>query len=167
MMCNKGMVCFTGKCGCMKDVGLLFLRIGVGIPFILHGIAKLTDIAGTTGFFASIGLSSIFVYLVGFGELIAGIMILLGLWSAIGGWIVSITMAGAYILVKHKMSFFGGYELDMVFFFAGLALAMMGSGRYSIKKDACCKECTTGNGQIDPNMCSHMNCACGDCGKCK
>ncbi len=164
------MSCLTGNCGCAKDLGLLFLRIGVGVPFIVHGLSKLMNIAGTTGFFSSIGLSPMFVYIVGGAEVIAGLMILLGLWAAIGGWIVSLVMAVAYILVKHKMPFFGGYEIDMVFFFSGLAIAMLGSGKYSVKKDACCSTCTSGSeskSQMTPNMCSHMNCQCGDCSKCQ
>ncbi len=169
-MHNRSMSCLTGNCGCMKDLGLLFLRIGVGIPFIAHGLQKLMNIEGTTGFFSSIGLSSSFVYIVGGAEIIAGAMILLGLWAAIGGWIVSLIMAVVYVLVKNKAPFLGGYELETVFFFSGLAIAMMGSGRYSLKKDACCGTCTTSNntaGQMNPNMCSHMNCKCGDCSKCQ
>lgn len=167
-MHNKSMSCLTGNCGCMKDLGLLFLRIAVGLPFIAHGLQKLMNIEGTTGFFSSIGLSPMFVYVVGGAEVIAGLMILLGLWAAIGGWIVSLIMAMTYILVKSKANFLGGYEIDMVFFFSGLAIAMLGSGRYSIKKDACCGTCTTTGvpGQMNANTCSHMNCKCGDCSKC-
>ncbi len=169
-MFNKGIKCFTSGCCCNSDIGMLFLRIAIGLPFIIHGLAKFGDIAGTTAFFASIGLSTFFVYLVTILEVIAGAMILLGAWAAIGGWIVSIIMLGAYIIVKNQMPFFGGWELDMVFFFGGLAVAMLGSGKYSIKKDACCNTCPVvnhANGQMDPNNCSHSNCVCGDCSKCK
>lgn len=168
-MFNKGIKCFTNGCCCNSDLGMLFLRIAVGVPFIIHGLAKLGDIAGTTAFFASLGLPAFFVYLITILEVVAGSMILLGLWSAIGGWIVSIIMLGAYIIVKNKMPFFGGYELDMVFFFAGLAVAMLGSGKYSVKKDSCCNTCPVvshTNGQMNPNNCSHSNCKCGDCSKC-
>jgi len=165
------MSCFTGGCGCMKDLGLLALRIGVGIPFIIHGIAKLMDIAGTTGFFMSINLGYPLVYIVAILEILAGAMILLGIYSAIGGWIVAIVMAGAYIIIGYKMPFFGGSELVMVYFFAGLAIAMLGSGKYSIKRDACCGTCSTNKPNIvgsnmNSNTCTHMNCKCGDCGKC-
>lgn len=167
-MCNKNMSCLNGSCGCLKDWGLLSLRIAVGIPFIIHGMAKLMDIAGTTGFFASIGLSSIFVYVVGILEVLAGLMIVLGLWAAIGGWIVAIIMAGAYLIIKNKMPFFGGWELDMVFFFSGIAVALLGSGKYSLKKDSCCSTCSTTESKpkISAENCSHMNCDCGDCDKC-
>jgi putative oxidoreductase len=166
-MCNKNMSCLTGNCGCMNNLGLLMLRIAIGVPFIVHGVAKLMNIAGTTGFFNMIGLPSVMVYVVGILEVLAGLMIVLGLWAAIGGWIVSIIMAGAYLIVKHKMPFFSGWELDMILFFSGLAIAMVGSGKYSIKKDACCSTCTTNSQTMSPNTCTHMNCKCGDCTKCQ
>ncbi len=163
------MSCLTGNCGCMKNLGLLMLRIAIGLPFMVHGIAKLTDIAGTTGFFSMLNLAPFMVYVVGILEVLAGAMILLGFWSAIGGWIVSIIILGAYILIKYKTPFFGGWEIDMIFFFSGIAIAMLGSGKYSIKKDACCDTCTVVDTKTtsDTNSCTHMNCGCGDCGKCK
>jgi putative oxidoreductase len=166
IMHSKNMSCFMG-CSCTKNIGLLFLRIAIGLPFIVHGLAKLKDIAGTTGFFASLGLSPFFTYLVGGGEVLAGIMILLGIWSFIGGYIVSIIMLVAYSLIKHKMPFMGGYELDFVFFFGGLAIAMLGSGKYSLVQKPC-NTCLPGT-CVDNSMntCTHTNCNCGDCGKCK
>ncbi len=152
-------------CACTKDAGLLFLRIAIGVPFIIHGLAKFMNIAGTSGFFSSLGLSKFFVYLVSGGELVAGIMIVLGLWSYIGGYIVSIIMLGAYAMVKHKMPFMGGYELDFVLFFGGLAIAMLGSGKYSITRNE--KTCIPGTCvDKETNTCSHMDCKCGDCDKC-
>ncbi len=168
-MFNKGIKCFTNGCCCNSDLGMLFLRIAIGLPFIIHGFAKFGDIAGTTAFFGGLGLSAFFVYLISGLEVLAGAMILLGFFSAVGGWIVSAIMLAAYIVVKNKMPFFGGYELDMVFFFGGLAVAMLGSGRYSAKKDTCCNTCTVGghsNGVVNSNTCTHTNCRCGDCLKC-
>lgn len=132
-MFNKNTSHFMG-CRCTKDTGLLFLRIAIGIPFIVHGLSKLMNIPGTTKFFESLSLAPMFTYLVGGAELLAGIMILLGLWAFIGGYIVSIIMVIAYSLVKHKAPFLGGYELDFAFFFGGLAIAMLGSGKYSLVK---------------------------------
>lgn len=130
-MCNKNIHCFGG-CSCTKDAGLLFLRIAIGVPFIAHGLTKLLDIPGTTQFLTSLNLSPTFSYIVGGGELLAGLMILLGIWSYVGGWLVSIIMICAYTLLKNTMPFLGGYELDFVFFFGGLAIAMLGSGRYAL-----------------------------------
>jgi putative oxidoreductase len=152
----------------MKDLGLLMLRIAIGVPFIMHGVSKLMDIAGTTGFFAMLNLPAFMVYVVGILEILAGAMILLGFWATIGGWIMSIIMISAYVLIKYKTPFFGGWELDMIFFFSGIAIAMLGSGKYSIKKDSCCNTCTTKDAAAlnNTNNCTHMNCECGDCEKC-
>lgn len=197
-MCKTKLSCVTGSNN-MKDIGLVLLRLGVGVPFFFHGLTKLMNIAGTTGFFASIGLPSYFVYIVGILEMLAGISIVFGIYAWVSGYVVSIIMAGAYILVKHKGQFIGGqmsYELDYVFFFLGLAIAYLGSGKYSLFscacsgdcKDKCCAtntncDCENKGGcndttcatcdtcktttKIPANMCTHnMPCSCGDCTKC-
>lgn len=145
-MCNKNISCFAGHgCRCTRDAGLFFLRLAVGVPFIAHGLAKFMDIPGTTGFLGSLGLSPLLTYIVSGGELLAGIMIVLGIGAFIGGWMVSIIMICAYTIVKYKMPFLGGYELDFVLFFGGLSIAMLGSGRYSlIRSHKCNSECIPG-----------------------
>lgn len=132
-MFNKNTSHFMG-CRCTEDTGLLFLRIAIGVPFIVHGLSKLMNVSMTNQFFSSLSLSPFFTYLVGGSELLAGIMILLGIWAFIGGYIVSIIMVCTYSLVKNKAPFLGGYELDFAFFFGGLAIAMIGSGKYSLIK---------------------------------
>jgi len=161
-MCKSKLSCITGSSN-MKDIGLVFLRLGVGIPFFFHGLGKLMAIAGTTGFFASIGLPSYFVYIVGILEMLAGISIVFGIYAWVSGYIVSIIMACAYILVKHKGQFMGGqmsYEIDFVFFFLGLAIAYLGSGRYSLLSCACSGDCK------DKCCATNTNCDCLDNGGC-
>lgn len=180
-MCNKNMSCLKG-CKCTRDAGLLMLRIAVGVPFIFHGLSKVMDLSGTVGFFSSIGISPILTYLISFGELIAGIMILLGVWSYVGGYIVSIIMLGAFFIMKKKMPFIGGYELDFAFFFGGLAIAMLGSGKYSLIKECCqsgiCKDgkCVPLAGSTMPTELDSCNCesnggcnetTCATCDTCK
>lgn len=164
-MWNKNISCLAG-CRNAEDLGLLFLRIAVGVPFIMHGIMKLMDIPGTTMFFNSIGLSTFFVYFVGIAELVAGAMILLGVFAWVGGWIAAIIMAMAYILVKHQLPFIGGmsFELDYMFFFGGMAIAFLGSGKYSLIKIMCrCNICACTPASKDG---SRAICDCSDKGGC-
>lgn len=163
-MWNKNISCASG-CRNSEDVGLLFLRIAVGIPFIVHGITKIMDVTGTAAFFASIGLPFYLVYVIGILELVAGLMILLGVYAWIGGWIVAVIMAGAYLVVKHKFAFIGGmsFEIDYAFFFAGLAIAFMGSGKYSVMKSTCrCNTCMPWK----ESAAATNNCVCSDQGGC-
>jgi len=157
-MCNTNIHCF-GECSTTKDAGLLFLRIAIGVPFIAHGLTKLLDIPGTTQFLASLNLSPTFSYIVGGGELLAGLMILLGIWSYIGGWLVSVVMLCAYILLKSAMPFLGGYELDFVLFFGGIAIAILGSGRYALVGGRIGKTTITGK-PVDPTILEKNAIAC-------
>lgn len=64
------------------NIGLLVLRITLGILFILHGIAKLkSGVSGMQGMFESKGLPGFIAYAVYIGEVLAPIMLLLGLPS--------------------------------------------------------------------------------------
>ncbi len=154
---------YVALCRNSEDVGLLFLRIAVGIPFIVHGITKLMDVPGTAAFFATVGLPLFFVYFIGFFELIGGLMILLGIYAWIGGWMITLVMAGAYIIVKHKFAFIGGmsFEIDYAFFFAGLAIAFLGSGKYSVVRKTCrCNTCMPWQDQTkgDTGVMNSCNC---------
>ena len=47
------------------DLGMLLLRLAVGVIFIAHGWGKFSDMASTIGFFGQLGMPSVFAYLVG------------------------------------------------------------------------------------------------------
>lgn len=130
-----------------KDLGLLFLRLAVGVPFLMHGISKVTNMDSTITFFEMIGLNSFFAYLVTILEIVAGIMITFGIFASIGAIITALVMLGAYIVVKNQTSFLGGYELDMILFFTSMAIFILGAGKYSITKSCICldNKCCTNN----------------------
>lgn len=115
------------------DVGLLLLRIAVGVTFIAHGWAKFMNIEGTVGFFAGLGLAALFAYLVAAVELLGGLAVLLGLFTDVAGFLLAIVMVFAMILVKFSMGFLGGYEFDAVLLLAALGIAFAGAGKYAVK----------------------------------
>lgn len=115
------------------DVGLLLLRIAVGVTFIAHGWAKFMNIEGTVGFFAGLGLAALFVYLVAAVELLGGLAVLFGIFTDVAGIALAIVMVFAMILVKFSMGFLGGYELDAILFLAALGIAFAGPGKYAVK----------------------------------
>ena len=61
-------------------IGDFTIRIGLGVSFFLHGYGKLPISRGFIDFLASKGvpLSEMFAYLVAWGEILAGIGIILG-----------------------------------------------------------------------------------------
>jgi putative oxidoreductase len=124
----------------MNDsVGKLILRLVLGVAILLHGIAKLTGgIGGISGMVAGAGLPSFVAYGVYIGEVIGAILLLLGWYSRIGAALIAINMLFAIGLV-HRAEVFalnnqGGWaiELQAMFLFTAIALALMGPGRYSL-----------------------------------
>ncbi|VTU33031.1 Putative oxidoreductase CatD [Variovorax sp. PBS-H4] len=121
------------------DTGKLVLRVALGVLILLHGIAK---ISGGVGFvstmLASHGLPGALAYLVYVGEIIAPVLLIIGLYTRPAAWIVVINMLVAVWLVHMKqiglLNKQGGWELELqgMFFFSALAVAFMGAGRFSI-----------------------------------
>ena len=124
----------------MNDsTGKLILRLALGILILLHGIAKLTGgIGGLSGLVTSAGLPAFVAYGVYVGEVIAPILVLIGWYSRIGAALIAINMVFA-IALAHRAELFtigntGGWALELqgMFLFTAIALAVMGPGRYSV-----------------------------------
>lgn len=118
------------------NLGLLFIRIGVGIVFVVSGWFKFMDIAGTTDFFQKIGLAQPFVYFIAVLELLGGLALLLGIWTRVFGSLLAIEILVALFLVKYAMGF-NAYRIDLALFFSALGLAFTGAGGYSLCRGKC------------------------------
>jgi len=122
-----------------NDAGKLVLRVALAAMLLFHGVAKLS---GGVGFVADMlakaGLPAVFGYGVYIGEVVAPLLILVGLFTRPAALIVAINMIVA-VLLAHTSQFFtlnetGGWALELqgMFFFAAVAVALLGAGRYSI-----------------------------------
>jgi len=122
-----------------EDLGKLVLRLALGLMILLHGVSKLVGGIGfVTGALQKMGLPGAIGYLVYVGEVIAPLLIVFGLWTRLAALILAGNMTVAVLLV-HTAQFFalsatGGWELELqgMFFFAAVALVLLGAGRYSI-----------------------------------
>jgi putative oxidoreductase len=125
-------------------LGKLVLRLTVGILMLFHGIAKIMN-PGTVDFIGGAlsgsGLPSILAYGVYIGEVIAPLMIVLGIYCRYGAIIVVINMVFA-ISLMHSGDIFaltehGGWRLELqgFYLFGALAIMFLGSGRQAIKPD--------------------------------
>jgi putative oxidoreductase len=122
-----------------NDVGRLILRLTLGICVLLHGIAKLTGgISGITGMMAGAGLPGFLAYGVYVGEVIAPLLVILGFYSRIGAWVIVLNMLFALGLAHMSelmsLNAQGGWaiELQAMFLFSAVAVALIGPGRYAI-----------------------------------
>lgn len=121
------------------DAGKLVLRAALAIILLFHGYAKLTGGIGFVGdMLAKAGAPAALGYLVYVGEVVAPLLILLGLFTRPAALVVTINMIVAILLV-HTSQFFtlndtGGWALELqgMFIAASLAVALLGAGRHSI-----------------------------------
>lgn len=121
------------------DAGKLALRVGLALLLLFHGISKVDGGIGfITGMLAKMGLPEAFGYLVYIGEVVAPLMILLGIWTRPAALVVAINMIVAVLLVHSAefltMSKTGGWALELqgFYFIAAIVIALQGAGRYSI-----------------------------------
>ncbi len=125
-------------------LGKLTLRLTVGILVLLHGVYKILNPASLDFIatqLASISLPQVLAYGVYLGEVIAPLMIILGIFSRIGGLLVFSNMIFA-IALAHRAELFaftdhGGHalELQLFYLFSGLAVFFLGSGRFAVTPD--------------------------------
>ncbi len=118
------------------DLSSLALRLAVGTLFIVHGYPKLTAAQRAQGgaWMKSMGMPAAIVPFGGVVEFFGGLALILGLLTPIVAalsalWMVSTTW---FSISKVKKKYVGGYEIDITLFLAALALALLGSGIYSI-----------------------------------
>ncbi|MFC5510780.1 DoxX family protein [Massilia jejuensis] len=121
------------------DLGRLVLRVALALLLLFHGVSKLIGgIDFITGMLEKMGLPGALGYLVYIGEVIAPLLILVGVWTRLAALIVAGNMVVAVLLVHAKefftMSQTGGWALELqgMYFFAAIAVALLGAGRYSI-----------------------------------
>jgi putative oxidoreductase len=123
----------------LEDTGKLLLRLSLGLLMLLHGIGKLRG--GTDSVVDVVqkhGLPGELGYLALVGEVLAPLLLIIGLWTRLGALLVAANMVVAVWLVHMKELFklenTGGYalELQAMFFFAALAIALLGAGRFSL-----------------------------------
>jgi putative oxidoreductase len=115
-----------------QDLGLLVLRLCMSLVFFCSGIAKITGLAGSVKFFASIGLSIPVLWFVIVVELIAGIVFLLGIFSE-WGYVIAIQMLWIIVKLQWPHGGLSGSFFELTVLAAALTLALGGPGKYSLE----------------------------------
>lgn len=126
-------------------IGKLTLRLTTGLLMLFHGFAKVSHYPDSLSFIklrlVDLGLPQLIAYGVYLGEIIAPLMIILGLFSRIGGLFIVGNMIFA-IIIAHPGHLFlltehGGWRLELqgFYLFCGLAIVFLGSGKYAVRPD--------------------------------
>lgn len=124
------------------DFGLLLLRVSFAVMMLFHGIHKVFGgVGGIEGMLAAKGWPTFISHGVYVGEIVAPILIILGVLTRPSALVFAATMIVAWlvspasIFAVNERTGAWGVEHIAVFFFAGLAIALLGSGKYSIVKN--------------------------------
>lgn len=120
------------------DIGKLILRLAIGGLMLFHGVAKLrTGVGGVARILASAHLPAFLAYGVFFGEVLAPVLLVLGLFVRPAAAIVALDMVVA-IAVAHRKDIatitpVGGWaiELELLYLLGALAICFLGSGRFA------------------------------------
>ena len=125
----------------MTDTGKLILRLALGILILLHGISKLMHgIDPILGMVEGAGLPRAFGYLVYVGEVVAPIFVIVGFLTRPAAAVIAINMLVAVFLAHQAMLFQlskqGGWALELqgMFLFTAIAIAMLGAGRFGVAR---------------------------------
>ena len=123
-----------------SDIGLLIVRIALGGIIFFHGFHKLMH--GTDdqfGILASNGIPGQFIYFVYVSEVLAPVLIVLGILTRLSNLTIIVTM----IVIFYALPFPIGLdehgamniESQLYFLLLSVALFFTGPGRYVLKKN--------------------------------
>lgn len=122
-----------------SDLARLLLRLGLGALMLAHGLVLKVmtfTVAGTVGYFESIGYPGFFAYLIIGGEILAGIALLLGAFTRMAALASIPILIGATLEHVGNGWVFnapgGGWEYPVFWTLMLVVLALLGGGRWSL-----------------------------------
>lgn len=126
------------------DIGKLIMRLMIGFLMLFHGVAKIINLGSLEfiqGQLLNNSLPEILVYGVYIGEILAPLMIILGVFTRVGGLIIFVNMIFAiYLVHAHEIVSLGQHggwaiELQGLYLFGALAIMFLGSGNIAVRPD--------------------------------
>lgn len=127
----------------MINIGLLLIRLVIGVLFIGHGAQKLFGwfggygLKGTGGWFESIGMKPgvTMALFAGLAELVGGLLFALGLLTPLAGIMIAATMLMAIVKVHAPNGLWStanGYEYNLTLMAVAIGVALIGPGTYAL-----------------------------------
>ena len=122
----------------LDDLGRLILRLAVGVLLLMHGVSKFRSGNGFVEQMVSQnGLPSFVAYGSYVGEIVAPILVIVGLFVRPAGLIIAFDLLSAIFLARRAdvgtitQSGAWAIEVEMLFLLGGLAIACLGAGRFA------------------------------------
>ncbi len=121
----------------MNNVVLLVARVLLSFMFIMAGLQKFGDIAGTAGYIGSVGLpaGTLLAWLAAIFETLAGIAILVGFQTRAAAWALAVFCVFAAVVFHYipaDMMQMMIFSKNVTIAGGFLALAVAGAGAYSV-----------------------------------
>lgn len=122
-----------------RDHGLLLLRVGIGVMFLLHGWPKITGgvefwtkIGGTMGLFGITFAPAFWGFMAAFAEFGGGALLLLGLLTRPACAMMAFTMTVAATMHLNKGDGISGASHAIEAGILFVSLILIGPGRFSL-----------------------------------
>ncbi|WP_282022802.1 DoxX family protein [Priestia flexa] len=127
----------------MISIGLLLIRLVIGLSFMAHGAQKLFGwfgghgLKGTGGRFESIGMKpgARMALIAGLSELVGGALFAVGFLTPLAALMIAGTMLIAIIKVHGPNGYWStqnGYEYNLTLLVVAISIAIIGPGYYAI-----------------------------------
>ncbi|MGM0599555.1 MAG: DoxX family protein [Candidatus Rifleibacteriota bacterium] len=125
--------------GKLVNIGLLILRLGLGIIMMIHGVPKLSGgvelwqkVGGAMGVFGINFAPAFWGFMAAFSETAGGLFLLLGIGVRIFAALLSFTMLVAFLMHAGKGDPFNVYSHALSLAIVFLSLIFTGGGSLSI-----------------------------------
>lgn len=126
-----------------KDTGLLLQRISIGTLILFHGIANLTsNYSFIKSLLNGIGIPEFIAYSGFIGEIIAPILIIIGLRTRLASLVLAFNMLIAILMAHYADVFtlnqFGGWgiELQGLYLLGAIVIFLLGAGKYTVSNSS-------------------------------
>lgn len=123
------------------NIGLLILRIGIGGTMLLHGISKIVKgIGPIQAMVVDAGMPAFIAYGVYLGEVLAPLLIILGIATRLGSFIFAVNCLVAIIMAHStqilQLTNSGGWAIELLalYLFGSIALIFTGGGKFAVSK---------------------------------
>lgn len=122
-----------------SDIGFLIIRVTAGGLLLFHGIHKLqTGLEEQMGMIAAKGIPTFFMYFVYVSEVLAPVLIILGIFTRLSAASIVVTILVVLYVVPFPVFVLGEHgelmaETHLFYLLVPLALCFTGPGRFSVR----------------------------------
>lgn len=117
-----------------NDLGILALRVVLGLILIAHGWPKLKNLKATKEAFVGMGFrpGMFWALMIGIIEFVGGLALFIGFLPQVAAIFVALQFLIIIFTVKRGKKLIDGYEFDLLILVAALLLITAGGGKYGI-----------------------------------